>query len=103
MRRRSGPKPLPSDSYVNFPAGIRKPAKVSSLREIHTLKDENRLPNFTTLRQKIDGEHWFPVKTLGDDILPFRTGPQRIRLSIDYRDYQKFEASSKIIFTEQKP
>ena len=71
--------------------------------QIHTLKEENLFPRFTTIRQKIDGEHWFPVKTLGDDILPFRTGPQRIRLSIDYRDYQKFEASSKIIFTEQKP
>jgi hypothetical protein len=70
--------------------------------EIRTMKDENLFPRFTTTRQKIDGEHWFPVKTFGDDVLQFRTGPQRIRLVIDYANYQKFETSSKITFGDAK-
>jgi hypothetical protein len=70
--------------------------------QIVTVKDENLFPRFTTIREKLDGEHWFPVKTVGDDLLPFRTGPQRIRLIVDYSNYQRFGAESKITFGDQK-
>ena len=70
--------------------------------QIHTIKEENLFPRFTTFRKQIDGDHWFPVRTFADDVLPFRTGPQRIRLVIEYLSYQKFEASSKITFGEAK-
>jgi hypothetical protein len=70
--------------------------------QIRTIKDENLFPRFTTIRGKLDGEHWFPVKTFGDDMLQFRNGPQRIRLVIEYLNYQKFEASSTITFGEVK-
>jgi hypothetical protein len=66
--------------------------------QIFTLKNENLFPHFTTLRRKVDGGFWFPVTTYADDTLYFRSGPQRIRLVIQYSDYRKFGAESKITF-----
>lgn len=70
--------------------------------QIHTVKEENLFPRFSTIRSQIDGDHWFPVETKGDDVLPFRTGPVRIRLRVEYADYRRFGAKSKITFTEPK-
>jgi len=66
--------------------------------EIHTLKTENLFPHFTTLRQKLEGDFWFPVMTYGDDTLNFRGGAQRVRLTIRYTEYHRFGADSKITF-----
>ena len=66
--------------------------------QILTTKTENLFPHFTTLREKVDGNFWFPVTTYGDDTLYFRDGPQRIRMIIRYSQYKKFGADSKIIF-----
>ncbi len=66
--------------------------------QVHTLKNENLFPHFTTVRRKVDGGFWFPITTYADDTLYFRTGPQRIRLVIRYSDYKKFGADSKITF-----
>jgi hypothetical protein len=66
--------------------------------QILTTKTENLFPRFTTIRRKVDGDFWFPVKTYGDDQLQFRTGPLHMRLVIDYDKYQKFGADSKITF-----
>jgi hypothetical protein len=66
--------------------------------EIRTTKSENLFPRFTTLRRPIDGDLWFPVKTYADDALQFRTGPQRIRLTIRYSNYKKFGAESNVTF-----
>ncbi|HTR37985.1 MAG TPA: hypothetical protein VMH80_18885 [Bryobacteraceae bacterium] len=68
--------------------------------QIHLLKSENLFPHFTTLREKVDGDLWFPVLTYGDDTLYFRGGAQRIRLRIRYTDYKKFGADSKITFAK---
>lgn len=57
---------------------------------------ENLFPLFTTVREKV-GAHWFPALTYADDTLDFSTGPIRIRMTIRYRDYRKFEAESKIV------
>lgn len=65
--------------------------------QIRTTKTENLFPHFTTIRRKVDG-YWFPVTTFGDDTLYFRTGPQRIRLTIRYSKYQRFGADTKVIF-----
>ena len=70
--------------------------------QIVTTKEENLFTRFTTVRVKIDGEHWLPTKTFGDDLLQFRSGPQRIRTIIDYSNYQRFGAESKITFGEAK-
>src|SRR5579883_233669 len=62
------------------------------------LKQDNLFPHFTTVRQKVEGGFWFPAVTYADDTLPFRTGPQRIRLNIQYSNYRKFGADSKITY-----
>ena len=66
--------------------------------EIHTLKTENLFPHFTTMRQKVEGDFWFPVMTYADDTLYFRGGAQRIRLTIRYSEYHRFGADSKITY-----
>lgn len=69
--------------------------------QIRTLKEENLFPHFTTIREKVDGKYWFPLKTFADDSLPFRTGLQRIRMTIRYSQYQKFGSASQITFQTQ--
>jgi hypothetical protein len=66
--------------------------------EVRTLKTENLFPHFTTLRQKAEGDFWFPTVTYGDDTLYFRGGAQRVRLTIRYTEYHRFGADSKITF-----
>jgi len=65
-------------------------------------KGENLFPRFTTFREKVDGRHRFPVHTHADDILPFRSGPQRIRLTIRYLDYRRFAAESSVTFDKEE-
>ena len=69
-----------------------------AIPQIRTTTSENLFPHFTTIRQKVDGDFWFPAVTYGDDTLNFRTGPQRIRLTIRYSDYKRFGADSKVTF-----
>ncbi|HTS50424.1 MAG TPA: hypothetical protein VMH05_20910 [Bryobacteraceae bacterium] len=66
--------------------------------QIQTTRTENLFPHFTTVRQKMESGFWFPAATYADDTLPFRNGPQRIRLTIRYSDYRKFGADSKITY-----
>jgi hypothetical protein len=66
--------------------------------QIRTTKAENLFPHFTTIRQKVEGDLWFPAVTYGDDTLDFRNGAQRIRMTIRYSDYRKFGSDSKITF-----
>lgn len=66
--------------------------------QIRSAKQENLFPRFTTIRHPVDGQHWFPAYTYADDTLQFRTGPQRIRLTIRYSQYKKFGAESSITF-----
>ncbi len=70
--------------------------------EIRRTRSENLFPRFTTLRSPVDGKHWFPLHTYADDTLWFRTGPQRIRLTIRFANYKRFSAESTIRFKEQK-
>ncbi|MGB9454736.1 MAG: hypothetical protein WCB12_01750 [Bryobacteraceae bacterium] len=62
--------------------------------QILSTKDENLFPRFTTVRKPVDGKYWFPVLTLADDTLQFRTGPQRERLRISYSNYRRFAVDS---------
>lgn len=70
--------------------------------EILNRKEENLFPRFTTVRKLVDGKFWFPDRTLGDDTLPFRSGPLRMRLHIEYSDYKRFQAESTIKFADPK-
>ncbi|HEY1679826.1 MAG TPA: hypothetical protein VGG04_19070 [Candidatus Sulfotelmatobacter sp.] len=71
---------------------------------------ENLFPKFTTWRQQIDGQYWFPVFTKADDELHFKLGDVRIKEIVKYEDYKRFGSNVKILYEgkeipkgEQKP
>lgn len=57
-----------------------------------------QFPKFETYRENIDGKYWFPTYTYADDVLNFETGPQRIKVIVQYKDYKKFGAQTTIQF-----
>jgi hypothetical protein len=58
---------------------------------------ENLFPRFETYREQID-EYWFPTYTRAVDTLNFSTGKKRIRQTIKYGNYKKFEANVNLTF-----
>ena len=66
--------------------------------QILSRKGENLFPRFTTARKLVDSKFWFPDKTLADDILEFRGGALRMKMAIEYENYKRFGAESKITF-----
>ena len=73
------------------------------LPQIYRNGVENLFPNFTTLYAPVDGEFWFPVKTVADDVLPFSSGVQPVRYTIDYENYKRFSVESTITFDKGDP
>jgi hypothetical protein len=63
---------------------------------------ENLFPKFTTWRQQIDGQYWFPVYTKADDELHFKVGDVRIREIVKYEDYKRFGTNIKILYQGQE-
>lgn len=63
----------------------------------HSTRNENLSPRFTTTRRKVDG-HWFAVKTEGEETLAFHNGPLRMRLTVTYTEWKRFQAESSITF-----
>jgi hypothetical protein len=59
---------------------------------------ENLFPKFTTWRQQIDGQYWFPVYTKADDELHFKMGDVRIKEIVKYEDYKRFGSNVKILY-----
>jgi hypothetical protein len=59
---------------------------------------ENLFPRFVTYRQKMPNGFRFPVRTVAADTLAFKTGLQRVRMTIEYRDYKRFGAESSVTF-----
>jgi hypothetical protein len=70
---------------------------VPDIRKKHS-NEENLYPKFTTWRQQIDGQYWFPVYTRADDELHFKLQDIHIREIIKYEDYKRFGAKSTILF-----
>jgi hypothetical protein len=71
---------------------------------------ENLFPKFTTWRQQIDGQYWFPVYTKADDELHFKMQDVHIKEIVKYEDYKRFGSNVKILYEgkeipkgEQKP
>ena len=59
---------------------------------------ENLFPKFTTWRQQIDNQFWFPVFTKADDELHFKTEDVHIREIVKYEDYKRFGSNVKILY-----
>ena len=66
-----------------------------------------QFPKFETYRQQIDKKYWFPTYTRADDTLRFKSGEnQRIRMTVKYQDYKKYEGRSTIKYgdvVDEKP
>jgi hypothetical protein len=59
---------------------------------------ENLFPKFTTWREQVDGQYWFPTYTRAEDTLKFSMGDVKIREIIKYTNYKRFGAKSRITF-----
>jgi hypothetical protein len=70
---------------------------VPDIRKHHG-DEENLFPKFTTWRQQIDGQYWFPVYTKADDELHFKTEDVRIVEIVKYEDYKRFGTNVKILY-----
>jgi hypothetical protein len=69
----------------------------------HSSDNENLFPKFTTWRQQIDGQYWFPVYTKADDELHFKLeGDVHIREIVKYEDYKRFGTNVKILYNGQE-
>lgn len=65
--------------------------------------EDHQFPKFTTYREQIDDQYWFPTYTYADDTLNFRDGQsQRIKIVIKYDQYKKyvFKTETSITFGE---
>jgi len=58
--------------------------------------DNNRYPRFETYRENIDSRYWFPTYTYADDVLEFKGGDIRIRMTIRYTNYKKFTTGIRL-------
>ena len=65
-------------------------------------KEEHLYPKFTTWRQQIDGQYWFPTYTRADDILHFNLNDIHIREIVKYEDYKRFGSNVRILYNGQE-
>jgi hypothetical protein len=65
-------------------------------------KEEHLYPKFTTWREQIDNQYWFPTYTRADDILHFNLNDIHIREIVKYEDYKRFGSSVKITYNGEK-
>jgi hypothetical protein len=63
---------------------------------------ENLFPKFTTWREQIDGQYWFPTYTRAEDTLKFSMGDIKIREIIKYTNYRRFGSKSRITYEGQE-
>ena len=70
--------------------------------DIRKGSNENLFPKFTTYREQIDGQYWFPTYTYTDDVLHFKNQEVRIRQVVKYTNYKRFGSKSKIIYEGQE-
>jgi hypothetical protein len=60
--------------------------------------EENLFPKYTTWREQIDGQYWFPTYTKADDTLHFSLQSVHIREIVKYENYQRFGSKVKITY-----
>lgn len=70
--------------------------------DIRSKSNENLFPAFTTWREQIDGQYWFPTYTKVDDVLHFSMGDKHIRQIVKYTNYKRFGADVKITYEGQE-
>jgi hypothetical protein len=73
--------------------------------DIRKKNNENLFPKFTTWREQVDGQYWFPAYTLADDTLHFTKGAYQdvhIKEIVKYTDYKRFGSKVKITYQGQE-
>ena len=70
--------------------------------DIRKKNNENLFPKFTTWREQVDGQYWFPAYTMADDELHFKLNDVHIKEIIKYTDYQRFGSKVKITYQGQE-
>ncbi|MBS1839254.1 MAG: hypothetical protein JSS69_09685 [Acidobacteria bacterium] len=71
--------------------------------DIVTKREENLFPRFTTYRENLFGDLWFPTYTHFDDILRFREGPVHLVSTVKYTNYKRFGSTFKIGTATEAP
>jgi hypothetical protein len=66
--------------------------------DIYSRNGENLFPSFVTYRELVDGKYWFPSYTKSDDYLHFSTETVHVIETVDYTNYKRFGAESRIIY-----
>lgn len=64
--------------------------------------NENFFPRFTTWREQVDGQYWFPTYTKVDDTLHFDSGDVRLREVVKYTNYKRFGSNVRITYEGQE-
>jgi hypothetical protein len=58
--------------------------------------DEQLFPQFETFRENIEGKFWFPTYSRANEVLPFKSGPVHLRVTVRYENYKRFGVTVKI-------
>src|SRR5213083_3727577 len=66
--------------------------------DIRKKNNENLFPKFSTWREQVDGQYWFPAYTLADDTLHFKLNDVHIREIVKYTDYKRFGTQTTITY-----
>lgn len=65
--------------------------------------NQNLFPRFVTYRENIEGNFWFPTYTHADDVLHFRTGDVRMRMTVRYKNYKRFGSTIQLGKSKEIP
>ena len=64
---------------------------------------ENLSPKYTTWREQVDGQYWFPTYTYALDTLHFAGNDDvKMRYIIKYKNYKRYGSKSKITYEGQE-
>ena len=58
--------------------------------------NQNLFPRFVTYRENIEAAFWFPTYTHADDVLHFRQGDVRMRMTVRYKNYKRFGSTIQL-------
>ncbi|HZU21410.1 MAG TPA: hypothetical protein VE998_01180 [Terriglobales bacterium] len=82
---------------------LTKGKLVPETRDPKGKKDENLFPDYTTYREQIDGQYWFPTYSRADQVLHFaRAGDVHMRSVIKFSNYRRFGSDVKIQYGGQE-
>lgn len=82
---------------------LTKGKLVPETRDAKGKKDENLFPDYTTYREQIDGQYWFPTYSRADENLHFsRMGDVHVRSVIKFSNYRRFGSDVKIQYGGQE-